>query len=276
MFLGQIIHQERLKKHFTQSELAANICTQNTISKLEKKNIPPTIPILIRICLRLELTLNELFTEFNAIDTASDESVISAELALLSDNLTPAQSLIADVDFAQNDNAYPAIFHFFKGYLSYRNHESELKVFSAYNSFTAAIADEHSSLKLLLNTGMGLIYDEAGETLANFYFNKNITLISQLDHLNSIDLHRILFATHHTATFLIKQNDFTTALNLIDQVIQISQAHQTINQIDTLYYLKALVLKKLAQDFSEPLATAKIFAKYLKNTELLKQIDQFI
>ncbi|WP_253732882.1 helix-turn-helix domain-containing protein [Latilactobacillus curvatus] len=41
MFLGQLIHQQRLNKQLTQSELAAGICTQNTISKIEKKNLPP-------------------------------------------------------------------------------------------------------------------------------------------------------------------------------------------------------------------------------------------
>lgn len=273
MFLGQMIHQKRLKKQLTQSELAAGICTQNTISKIEKKNLPPTIPILIKICIRLELTLNELFTEFNALDTASDEGVIMAESALLAGDSKQAIDIIKDIDFTASNKPYPAIFYFFQGYLSYLDHKSELQIFSAYNSFTASIIDDSSTLKLLLNTGMGLIYQEAGEDLANFYFDNNIKFINQIDRINSIDVQRILFATRHTAEYMIKGHNEKNAIELINNALKLSQKNHIISQIDYLYYLKALALKQINADYTEALNTAFIFSKYLKNNSLTTQID---
>lgn len=273
MFLGQMIHQKRLKKQLTQSELAAGICTQNTISKIEKKNLPPTIPILIKICIRLELTLNELFTEFNALDTASDEGVIMAESALLAGDSKQAIDIIKDIDFTASNKPYPAIFYFFQGYLSYLDHKSELQIFSAYNSFTASIIDDSSTLKLLLNTGMGLIYQEAGEDLANFYFDNNIKFINQIDRVNSIDVQRILFATRHTAEYMIKGHNEKNAIELINNALKLSQKNHIISQIDYLYYLKALALKQTNADYTEALNTAFIFSKYLKNNSLTTQID---
>ncbi|MSD83019.1 helix-turn-helix domain-containing protein [Lactobacillus curvatus] len=273
MFLGQIIHQKRLKKQLTQSELAAGICTQNTISKIEKKNLPPTIPILIKICIRLDITLNELFTEFNALDTASDEGVITAESALLAGDPKQAIDIIKDIDFTASNKPYPAIFYFFQGYLSYLDHKSELQIFSAYNSFTASIIDDSSTLKLLLNTGMGLIYQEAGEDLASFYFDNNIKFIHQVGRVNSIDVQRILFATRHTAEYMINGHNAKNAIELIDNALKLSQKNRLISQIDYLYYLKALALKQTNADYTEALNTAFIFSKYLKNNSLTSQIN---
>ena len=272
MFLGQLIHQQRLNKQLTQSELAAGICTQNTISKIEKKKLPPTIPILIKICTRLGLTLNELFTEFNALDTASDEGVISAEVALLAGDSGPAAALITDIDFKATEHPYPAIFFFFNGYLSYLDHQSELQIFSAYNSFTAAIGDDTSTLKLLLNTGMGLIYQEAGEELADFYFNNNINFINQLDHINVIDVQRVLFASRHTAAYMINQHRIDAAIEFLTKALKLSQKNQIIKQVDHLYYLRARARQQSGRDYAEDRETALVFAKYLKNNALIAKI----
>lgn len=272
MFLGQLIHQQRLNKQLTQSELAAGICTQNTISKIEKKNLPPTIPILIKICTQLGLTLNELFTEFNALDTASDEGVISAEVALLAGDSGPAAALITDIDFKATEHPYPAIFFFFNGYLSYLDHQSELQIFSAYNSFTAAIGDDTSTLKLLLNTGMGLIYQEAGEELADFYFNNNINFINQLDHINVIDVQRVLFASRHTAAYMINQHRIDAAIEFLTKALKLSQKNQIIKQVDHLYYLRARARQQSGRDYAEDRETALVFAKYLKNNALIAKI----
>lgn len=272
MFLGQLIHQQRLNKQLTQSELAAGICTQNTISKIEKKNLPPTILILIKICTRLGLTLNELFTEFNALDTASDEGVISAEVALLAGDSGPAAALITDIDFKATEHPYPAIFFFFNGYLSYLDHQSELQIFSAYNSFTAAIGDDTSTLKLLLNTGMGLIYQEAGEELADFYFNNNINFINQLDHINVIDVQRVLFASRHTAAYMINQHRIDAAIEFLTKALKLSQKNQIIKQVDHLYYLRARARQQSGRDYAEDRETALVFAKYLKNNTLIAKI----
>lgn len=65
MFQGKLVYNTRQKLNLTQAQLADGTCTQNTISKLENHNIAPTAAILVRICERLGLTLNDLFTEFS-------------------------------------------------------------------------------------------------------------------------------------------------------------------------------------------------------------------
>ena len=78
LFLGSIIYNKRREMNLTQIELANDICTQNTISKIEKHNIAPTVNILIKICLKLNLTLNDVFSDFSSKNSADEESILDA------------------------------------------------------------------------------------------------------------------------------------------------------------------------------------------------------
>lgn len=275
MFLGNLIHEKRLNKQLTQSELAAGICTQNTVSKIEKKHIPPTVPILIKLCLRLDITLNDLFTEFNSVDTASDQSIVDAEVALLKGDSQLALATIKPIDFTTTQaDALPAIYYFFQGYINFLNQASELKVFSAYNSFTAAIGDnENSTLKLLLNTGMGLIYQQANEPLAEFYFNKNLLLIQHLEQLNQLDLHRVLFAAERTAQYLLATNRSKVATKLIETVIAFCQRYHFIEQLAPILLLKAQTLTKESADYQTTINDALTFAKFVKDDAVIAKIE---
>lgn len=77
---------------------------------------------------------------------------------------------------------------------------------------------------------MGLIYQEAGEELADFYFNNNINFINQLDHINVIDVQRVLFASRHTAAYMINQHRIDAAIEFLTKALKLSQKksnHQT-------------------------------------------------
>lgn len=60
--IGAIIKSKHLAKKLTQAELALNICTQATISKLENKGTLPTISILLKITDRLDIEFSEIYT----------------------------------------------------------------------------------------------------------------------------------------------------------------------------------------------------------------------
>lgn len=68
MFLGEVILKRRLDMNMTQKKLADGICNQNVISKIERQNTPPAIIKLIEICSRLDLSLNDVYSEFSDKD----------------------------------------------------------------------------------------------------------------------------------------------------------------------------------------------------------------
>lgn len=66
MLLGSVVYNKRRSLNLTQSDLAKDLCNQNTISKLEKHNMTPQIEVLIKICKRLDLTLDQIFSDFSS------------------------------------------------------------------------------------------------------------------------------------------------------------------------------------------------------------------
>ena len=56
--LGEKIRHYRKLRGISQSELADGICTQATVSLIEKKDKIPSMEILVRICERLGITMN--------------------------------------------------------------------------------------------------------------------------------------------------------------------------------------------------------------------------
>lgn len=56
--LGDKLKQIRKARGMSQAELAKGICTQATISLIEKKEQVPSTKILLEICKRLEITLD--------------------------------------------------------------------------------------------------------------------------------------------------------------------------------------------------------------------------
>lgn len=59
--IGDIIKRKRLANKLTQEELAADICTQASISNLENKGSLPTISILLKIIDRLGMEFSEVY-----------------------------------------------------------------------------------------------------------------------------------------------------------------------------------------------------------------------
>lgn len=78
MFLGKVMLDARREMGLKQVELAKGICTQNTITKIERYNTAPTTKTLVKLCKRLELTLNDVFSDFEN-DTSHEESQLLRE-----------------------------------------------------------------------------------------------------------------------------------------------------------------------------------------------------
>lgn len=61
--LGDKVRYYRKLKGLSQAELAANICTQATISLIEKRNKVPSMNILMRLIGRLGIQLDDIVVE---------------------------------------------------------------------------------------------------------------------------------------------------------------------------------------------------------------------
>jgi transcriptional regulator with XRE-family HTH domain len=124
IFLGQTMAKVRKEQGFTQAELADGICKQNTISKIERHNIAPTIRTLIALCQRLGLTLNDVFSEFSAELQQEQRSLFaSVEHDILAEQLTDANDKLSLVDPASLSQTDQATYHMYQALLITLNHQ---------------------------------------------------------------------------------------------------------------------------------------------------------
>ena len=91
--------RKRLK--ISQMSLCVNICTQATLSKFEKHRQVPAVDIMILLCERLGLTLNDIFPIHVKLKTTSNEQVLALAMkALFYQNLVKYNQLMKQVDIA--------------------------------------------------------------------------------------------------------------------------------------------------------------------------------
>lgn len=82
--LGDAIKSGRLKRNMTQQELAEGICTQATISNIEKAGKLPAINLLLAIADRLDIEIEEFYAAAMAMINKNNEmsKTISSDMEL--------------------------------------------------------------------------------------------------------------------------------------------------------------------------------------------------
>jgi len=119
MFLGSVIYDKRRSLNLTQGELANDICNQNTISKIEKHDMTPHIDVLIKICNRLDLSLNDIFSDFSG-DTKKEKAFVldAIEEEVLLNNISETAEKLSLVEANLNSKDM-AQFYFIEGLLNF-------------------------------------------------------------------------------------------------------------------------------------------------------------
>lgn len=81
--LGKNIRDRRRLLDITQKELAKDICTQSQISKIEKNEVTPMLPLLIKISERLQITIDDLlnnnFEKFKSYKIEIEKYLLSRD-----------------------------------------------------------------------------------------------------------------------------------------------------------------------------------------------------
>lgn len=168
MLLGYVIHDKRRSLNLTQKDLAKNLCNQNTISKLEKHNDTPQINVLVKICKRLDLTLNQIFSDFSDDYQKEKVSVLDdIEKNILVGNLSDSNKLI-EKDIREEDKAQ---FHLIEAILDLKSDKLEDALFNLDKVNLETKMDVNNIYDALAFLVKGLVYLEKNNNdVSNHYF----------------------------------------------------------------------------------------------------------
>ncbi|CAD5902768.1 conserved hypothetical protein [Carnobacterium maltaromaticum] len=284
MFLGDLIKAKRLENGLTQAELAAGICTQASISNLEKNQRIPPLMTLLAIGNRLNLNFDEL-SDY-AIEQENPTSDVFNRVRTLRKQfkLKEAYDLIIEelpLDKLKTYHKKKQYYYYLgiTGLLGYN------KISEAHYNFNLALSSESEPnldfYDILTINGIGLAYYfESEEEKARTYFEKSLVqldqFMSQMVSLDeSIEITKLYYAT---AKFYSEIKEYSKAVDLCSLGIQV-QLDQHVNyELEMLYYEKAFNLAKLNKksEAEECYYYATALAKMINNTMVLETIKENI
>lgn len=284
MLLGDLIKAKRLENGLTQAELAAGICTQASISNLEKNQRIPPLMTLLAIGNRLNLNFDEL-SDY-AIEQENPTSDVFNRVRTLRKQfkLKEAYDLIIEelpLDKLKTYHKKKQYYYYLgiTGLLGYN------KISEAHYNFNLALSSESEPnldfYDILTINGIGLAYYfESEEEKARTYFEKSLVqldqFMSQMVSLDeSIEITKLYYAT---AKFYSEIKEYSKAVDLCSLGIQV-QLDQHVNyELEMLYYEKAFNLAKLNEksEAEECYYYAAALAKMINNTMVVETIKENI
>ncbi|BAP85370.1 transcriptional regulator [Paucilactobacillus hokkaidonensis JCM 18461] len=219
MFLNSIIRQQRKEKGLNQSELAAGICTQATMSNIENKGTVPSLGTLIKLCQRLDLTLNDVVSEFQVASDTFDE-ITTAERLIALDQIDAADQKLQHIgaSFNEDEKLENKQYQFLTGYLCLLNNDLDGAVF--HFSFVAdGDAKTDSSYVISAHIALGEIYFQRDQLdRARFYFNDIKSMLDNFEITSELTMFWLKICVRFAYHYLIKTGQNSAAQKLIDQL----------------------------------------------------------
>lgn len=256
-YLGLEISKLRTELGMSQNELAKNICTQSTISRIESGEVYPAIDTLLKIALKLQVPI-EYFIEmlFHKNVFESETLIKNIEFHLKEHNYKKVISIINKNDIATENvwlNFYlEYILHTTNYYLKIISPEDciiNLKKILNYSNQTTI---QFRFLHIRINNTIANVYGEKGETHKSLYhYNKILK-----EHINKSYSDSKIYETLITVLFnkcktQYDLNDIEGALETANLGIQKSKETSYFILAGQFLYYKGQCLEKMNASFIE-------------------------
>ncbi|MDI2587552.1 helix-turn-helix domain-containing protein [Psychrobacillus sp. NEAU-3TGS] len=256
-YLGLEISKLRAELGMSQKELANNICTQSTISRIEAGEVYPAIDTLLKIALKLQVPV-EYFIEmlFHKNVLESEQLIKEIEYHLKEHNYKKVISIIKQNKTVSDNiwlNLYlEHILHTARYKLKIIGPEECILELKNILNFSNQTTIQFRFLHIKIYNTIANVYSETGEGKKSlYYYNK---ILKEHMHKNYTD-HKV-YETLITVLFnkckvLYDLQDFDAALETANQGIQKSKETSYVFLVGKFLYYKAQCLEKKGTSFIE-------------------------
>jgi len=274
MFQGKLVYNTRQKLNLTQAQLADGTCTQNTISKLENHNIAPTAAILVRICERLGLTLNDLFTEFSQ-DPKYDINIVlnDIEQEIYNKNYRKVTSKLKVLNKLDIEDTNPRIC-LIKSFLDLNNNDLDKASFQTDLILNNINLDEQKSLLVMIGFSIkGFIYAKKGLIKSSeYYYDRIFSSITNITnaHFDNLDTKRFLYLCKSCSLYYMENDSMHKAEKIANLGLIISKEKHTSIFVEYFYFVLSNCEKINKNEY---LHLAETFSKFNSNDNYMKDMN---
>ncbi|CCO10563.1 helix-turn-helix family protein [Carnobacterium maltaromaticum LMA28] len=249
--IGAKIKSKRLAKKLTQAELAADICTQATISNLENKDRLPTISVLLKITNRLDMEFSEVYA-YTSGKSANHTQIYQKirDLCRIQKHQEAYDLITTTIQLDQLEtNSDIKRYYYYLGITGVIGYG---KISDGIYYFNQALSKKENEqidyLDISALNGLAIAYDIKNEDdKALNYYQQSLTKLEALPLLiESIkDKIEIAKVYYNTAKFYSKIEDYSQAIELCTSGIKLLQNENLTYYLDYLFYEKGFNLLKI-------------------------------
>lgn len=271
----------RKAKNYSQQALCDGICTQATLSRFENNGKIPSVKILVQLCKRLDLELDELFGTDNEKVCLKGDEIKQAEFSLIVEDYDQIQRILSEIDVKEikdNDDVVMQ-YYYLRGYLEILglNNISE-SIFDFNQILTELDKDNKTIYTSLAWAGLGIAYwKDSDLKKSEYYFSKVFDNIYKVDLSESTDIWRYINIVFRCATYYSGIKEFNTSNELISYGLKICQENHVTYYTARLEAVKTrnfIAQNKPVEQIKKSLNEARVFAEFNNNQNLLTQLSK--
>jgi transcriptional regulator with XRE-family HTH domain len=274
--LGEKIRHYRKLRGISQSELADGICTQATVSLIEKKDKIPSMEILVRICERLGITMNLVIVN----DDSQIYSIISEIKKLFYqddyDGIVAKLDKLKDINI--NNKQEIKLIHFFSGLVEYeveKNYDKAIFDFNRAMNVNIVSVDMYD---ILINIYTAKAYVNKGsDDEAKVYYDQSKELIkSSVEKINDENYRDSILIYANMAELALELGDNESVIEYANEGIYIARKEQSLFKLDSMYCYMAEAGTKDGQKSDEDYIKAYVISSISDNKNVFDTLKSKI
>lgn len=253
---GDVLKQIRRKSGLSQTALAEGICTQATISLMEKQNRLPKMDILTAICERLNISSDRIVeNEVSGINETFNQIVDN----LISRNFEDASALLKKVHVKNLESDFDKQrYYYLVGMVQVESNQIDEAIFN-FELVLTQFATTSANIYLAMTTaGMALAYLKRGDKeRAARLTNRSVKLIDNKKLIGS--LYQWASIDCQIAELYLQLEDPDNAIEVANKGIELCREHDSLFLLDELYlYIgRSYILKNDKEEAKKALKIAE-------------------
>ncbi|MFD1456074.1 helix-turn-helix transcriptional regulator [Levilactobacillus lanxiensis] len=272
--LGNKVKQYRKQKNMSQQELADGICTQATVSLMEKKNKIPSIKIMLQVCRRLNVSLTDVLA---GVGSSMDEQFDEISLAIRRSDYTAAADSLEEIDMNEVATAFDRErYHYYRGFIELGAHGRPDEAIFHFNLLLHRSYQMPWDLYAIVgNVGMAAAYLKREELdKARYYLGEAVSYLDDFEWHDEIDFKRLVWARYQIAQMYLTLQQPQLVVESVESALEAVKRQASLYLIDVLYEVKgqaeqALMAKTAAK---RSLMIAKTLALVTHNIPLQERL----
>lgn len=273
---------KRKEMGLSQKELSKGVCTQATLSKFKNNGKIPSMKILIQLCNRLGIALDEIIGINGNGSKKLVKMMNTAEFNLIISDYQNSWKILnsIELDSLKDDKQATMQYYYLQGYLNVLDDGDLLEAVFDFNQIIAVLDPKGETIfTFLAFVGLGMVYaQQSDDDKSEYYFSKVFNIYGMpIDDVTKI--WRYINIIFYCAIYYSNRREFETANALLRYGVKVCEDNHVTYYIARIYQQLAVnecELNGHSDLVLNLLNKAEVFSEFNHNDNELKKIRKLI